>query len=276
MDGAILDQPLPQPGLESMDPFLLIHHWDKPLKGHQQQKETGVGPHPHRGFSPVTLIFKGSVQHRDSRGNNSVVEEGGAQWMNAGMGIIHSERPSHQFAKTGGPFEIIQFWVNTPASYKMNQPEYFPIEQADMPVYKSNDEKITISILTGELDGVVGPIKTFSKQIIGIIKGSEEGSTTLTIPKSYNALIYVLDGKLLLNNSMTIGDKQLALFKDNGDEIIIEALQECRALLLSGEPLGEDVVKSGPFVMNSQTEIMEAMRDYQMGKMGILIEDFNT
>jgi redox-sensitive bicupin YhaK (pirin superfamily) len=274
MGGIFLDQALPIYDIEQIDPFLLIHHWDRPLKGKQHQKETGVGPHPHRGFSPVTIIFKGAVHHRDSRNNNSVVEAGGAQWMNSGMGIIHSERPTKELAEKGGDFEIIQFWVNVPAKYKMEQPEYFPIKNSDMPSIGSEDKNIDLRLLAGNYQGVTGPIKGKSKLLIFIIEAKEGGKISMNIPERFSGLLYQLSGKLLLNNSFSLGNKQMAWFKNNGDEILIECKESSRAVLLAGEPIGEEVTASGPFVMNTHSEILKAMRDYQMGKMGILVEDF--
>ena len=128
MGGIILDQPLPYPGVEQIDPFLLIHHFEDYLPGDQDQKDLGVGPHPHRGFSPVTFIFEGEVHHRDSRGNEGIVSKGGTQWMDSGMGIVHSERPSQEMAERGGSYEIIQFWVNSPSSAKGNQPKILCIK----------------------------------------------------------------------------------------------------------------------------------------------------
>ena len=274
MDGVLLDQPLPQPGLDHIDPFLLIHHVDTALKGNQLQKDTGVGPHPHRGFSPVTLIFKGAIRHQDSRGNDHVVREGGAQWMNAGMGIIHSERPDVKLAEQGGPFEIIQFWVNTPAQNKMDQPDYFPVNRDEMPTIQSGDKLVELALISGTLNGREGPVKSKTPQIIATIDAKVGGSIELNVPSTFNSLLYLLDGKLKLNSSFNVSAKQLVWFKDNGDFINIECSEECRAILLAGIPINEDVVSSGPFVMNSHAEILEAMRDYQMGKMGILIENF--
>ena len=127
MGGHLLDQPLPVQGVEMIDPFLLIHHWNEPLAKGGRQSELGVGPHPHRGFSPVTFIFKGSVRHQDSIGNTAVISSGGTQWMHAGNGIVHSERPGIELVKNGGEQEFIQFWVNTPAKYKMEAPTTCPL-----------------------------------------------------------------------------------------------------------------------------------------------------
>lgn len=275
MGGIILDQAMPVEGLEHLDPFLLIHHWDRPLKGGQKQSEVGVGPHPHRGFSPVTLIYKGSVQHRDSRGNNSIIGPGGAQWMNSGKGIVHSERPDVKLAKEGGDFEIIQFWVNLPSASKMIEPEYIPITSDEIPVITNDDGKIQIGIVAGEMSGKQGPTKTYSELLICKIDAQKNGKTKLQVPEEYNALIYQLDGKFLLNEHFTINAKQLVHLKNNGNQVEIECLEESRAILLAGKPIAEPIATYGPFVMNDQSEILHAMRDYESGRMGVLHENFD-
>ena len=160
MGGIIVEQPLPSHGIDQVDPFLLIHHWDSPLPGGQDQREVGVGPHPHRGFSPVTFIFKGDLQHQDSLGNNAIVSDGGTQWMHAGMGVTHSERPSAKMAMEGGELEFIQFWVNTPAAHKMSPATYLPIDQEQTPVL--SDENGYVAVVAGEYRGIKGPAPTFS------------------------------------------------------------------------------------------------------------------
>ena len=142
MGGHLLDQPLPVPGIESIDPFLLIHHWDEPVSPGGQQSDMGVGPHPHRGFSPVTFVFKGTLRHQDSQGNSAVISDGGTQWMHAGRGIIHSERPGIDLVKNGGDQEFIQFWVNTPSKYKMETPYYLPITDEGTPKIKENRKPV--------------------------------------------------------------------------------------------------------------------------------------
>jgi redox-sensitive bicupin YhaK (pirin superfamily) len=273
MGGIILDQPLPNQFMDQLDPFLLIHHWDDKLKGNQKQNEAGVGPHPHRGFSPVTLIFKGGVHHQDSRGNNSVVKEGGTQWMFAGLGITHSERPYKELAEQGGDFEIIQFWVNVPAKFKMQQPYYKPITKEETPVFVSEDKKVQVGIVSGKFKDIVGAIESFTPVTTLRMNFEKNGKIDLTIPSSHNTLIYLLNGHLRINNE-TVTSKELVWFNNDDEEITIEAIQPTRAILLSGEPIGEEVVSYGPFVVNTHTQVMEAIRDAQIGKMGVLIEKF--
>jgi redox-sensitive bicupin YhaK (pirin superfamily) len=273
MGSIILDQPLPNKFLDQIDPFLLIHHWDNELKGGQLQKEVGVGPHPHRGFSPVTLIFKGGIQHRDSRGNNSVVTEGGTQWMFAGRGITHSERPLKELAENGGTLEFIQFWVNVPAKNKMEQPYYKAIQKDETSTYLSEDEKVEVAVVSGEFNVVKGKVDTFIPINTLRFNLLKNGEIEFDIPKEHNALFYLLKGNVLINDEREIKSKDLVHFENDDSKIKITAKEDGYGILLSGKPIGEEVASYGPFVMNTQTEIMEALRDSQMGKMGVLIEE---
>jgi redox-sensitive bicupin YhaK (pirin superfamily) len=274
MGGIILDQPLPNKFMEQIDPFLLIHHWDDKLKGGQSQNEVGVGPHPHRGFSPVTLIFNGGVQHRDSRGNDSVVTEGGTQWMFAGRGITHSERPLKELAKNGGRLEFIQFWVNVPAKNKMEKPYYKAVQKDETSTYSSKDRKVEVAVVSGELNGIKGNINTHTQLNTLRFSFLKDGKMEFNIPKEHNALFYLLKGDVLINDKREIKSKDLVHFENDDSKIKITAKEAGYGILLSGAPIGEEVSSYGPFVMNTQTEIMEALRDSQMGKMGVLIEEF--
>lgn len=272
MGGMPIRQPLPTQQVQQVDPFLLLHHANIKAPSHIDPDDAGVGPHPHRGFSPVTFIFQGGVHHRDSRGNDSVVYAGGAQWMNAGMGIIHSERPPYDIHEIGGRQEIIQLWINTPAKNKMDQPSYFPLQANDVPSTQSPDGRVTVNVFAGEVAGVAGKIPTLSPVNAATISARKGGKMVIPLPSTHNALLYLLDGKITMDGYGLTDGLHAVVLEKGADGISFEALDDTRMLLLSGEPLGEKVVSYGPFVMNSQTEIMEAMRDYQMGKMGVLIE----
>ena len=272
MGGHLLDQPLPTEGVTSLDPFLLIHHWHNHLPGRQRPQEAGVGPHPHRGFSPVTFIFKGAVEHRDSLGQRATVEAGGTQWMFAGRGITHSERFPKKLVKTGGELEFIQFWVNVPSADKMKAPFYKPISKEETPLVEEENSKIWV--VSGEYNGIKGVAPTYTPQTLLRGELKIKGGITISIPASYNTLIYVLEGGLKIDGK-TVLTKDMAIFENDGQEINIEATADTRYILLSGEPINEPVVQYGPFVMGNQTEVMEAMRDAQIGKMGILIEEFD-
>jgi hypothetical protein len=272
MGGMPIRQPLPSQQVEQIDPFLLLHHANIKAPTHIDPDDAGVGPHPHRGFSPVTFIFQGGVHHRDSRGNDSVIYAGGAQWMNAGMGIIHSERPPHNIHDIGGRQEIIQLWINTPAKHKMDQPAYYPLAADQAPAFASDDGKVTGKVFSGEVRGVKGPIPSQAIVNAATLEFEKDGRVSIPVPNNHNALIYLLDGKLQIDNFGLVEGLHLVHFKNDGESIALTAAERTRALFLTGLPLNEEVVSYGPFVMNTQTQILEAMRDYQMGKMGVLIE----
>lgn len=270
MGGMPIRQPFPTHNVQQIDPFLLLHHADVKVPTHLDPDHAGVGPHPHRGFSPVTFIFKGGVHHRDSRGNDSVVYEGGAQWMNAGMGVIHSERPPVDIHEKGGRQEIIQLWINTPAAHKMDQPAYFPLASEDVP--QRTSDKVVLKVFAGEIDGLKGTIPSYTDVNAATVELKKGGKFSAALPADHNVVIYLLDGRVNLDGYGLVEGLNAVLFKKDGEGIGFEALEDTRVLLLTGKPLDEKVVSHGPFVMNNQTQILEAMRDYQMGKMGVLIE----
>ncbi len=264
MGGKPIRQPFPTQQVEQIDPFLLLHHHAN-VEGEQFE---GVGAHPHRGFSPVTFIFEGSLRHQDSRGNDSIVSAGGIQWMNAGMGIVHSERPVDLEA----PLELIQLWVNSPAAHKMDQPQYIPVTAAEAAVYISEDGLAKVNVFSGELlnaKGKINPLSPVNAATVYIKKG---GKLSIPVPADHQVFMYLLDGKISVANYGLVEAKNTVVFSNDGEGIVFEALADTRTLLMTGKPLNEKTVSYGPFVMNTQTQIMEAMRDYQMGKMGVLIE----
>lgn len=273
MGGMPVRQPFPTSNVDQIDPFLLLHHADIKVPKHVDVSHAGVGPHPHRGFSPVTFIFKGGVHHRDSRGNNSVVYEGGAQWMNAGMGVIHSERPPKDIHEKGGRQEIIQLWINTPAEHKMDTPFYHPVHAKDALTFNTADGKVKAQLFSGELFGLRSDTPTLSSVNAATLYLSKDSLIEIPFPENHNALLYLLDGKINVNGYGMVEGLNAVVFNNDGEGIALNALEDTRALLLSGVPLNEKVVSYGPFVMNSQTQILEAMRDYQMGRMGVLIEE---
>lgn len=260
-------QPLPSAKVDFLDPFILLHHAHVVLDTDTDLKHVGVGPHPHRGFSPVTFVFKGATHHRDSRGHSHVVEEGGTQWMHAGMGIIHSERPASY------EMEIIQLWINVPSKFKFQQPAYFPLAKNDTPVYFNHEKTVEIRVVSGSLMGISGPVPSVTPVNAAMLTLQPGGKVFVEIPEDHNCFIYLLDGKLKLSETREVTGLHMAVLGKNGNGIQLEALEPTRALLMSGEPIEEKLATHGPFVMNNETEIMEAYRDYRMGKMGILIEE---
>ncbi|NNF35040.1 MAG: pirin family protein [Saprospiraceae bacterium] len=265
-----LKQPLPTRKLTHADPFLLLHHVG-PLD--QQPGESSVldiGGHPHRGFEPVTFIFKGKVHHRDSRGNDSIINAGGVQWMTAGMGIVHSESAPKEWVEEGGQLELIQLWVNLPSHLKMSQPRYQGFQEEDIPTIEINNGKSTINVIAGTLMGRKGPVDSVTGIHASTITIKAESELVLDLIPEHNTVVYQIEGKALINDQESAA-YNLSHFPDHYENISIKAEEYSRFLVVSGEPINEPVTQHGPFVMNNQTEILEAMRDYQMGKMGILI-----
>lgn len=274
--GAIqIDQPLPQVGLDQIDPFLLIHHWSDEFAGNQHPRDLGVGPHPHRGFSPVTVIFEGAIHHRDSLGTSSIVGAGGVQWMVAGKGITHSERPPAALADEGGKFEIIQFWVNLPQADKMRPPVYHAMHSEDIPTREVDG--VRLAVIAGEWSDVQSALQTPHAVDVYRLDFGQDTQIELTLRDGYDTALYQLDGAISVNDNVTRHGKHLYhIPMEDSRTVHIHADQATRVLLLSGRPLNEKVSQYGPFVMNNQREIMEAIRDAQIGKMGVLIEEFDT
>ncbi|HYC85515.1 MAG TPA: pirin family protein [Chryseosolibacter sp.] len=273
MGGLPVRQPFPTSNVEQIDPFLLLHHADIKVPTLVDPRHAGVGPHPHRGFSPVTFIFKGGVHHRDSRGNDSVVYEGGAQWMNAGRGLIHSERPPDDIHQRGGRQEIIQLWLNSPSGAKMDEPTYQPVLANQVGRVVSDDGRVSLQIFAGKFFDVAGPIAGRDDVQAATLYFEKDGQISIPLPPGHNAFLYLLDGKLNIDGYGPVEGLHTVVFARNGEGITLHALGNTRALLVSGAPLNEKVVAHGPFVMNSETQILEAMRDFQIGKMGVLIEE---
>ena len=255
------------------DPFLVFHHAETVIDKNIPISQQGVGPHPHRGFSPVSFIYRGGVHHRDSRGNNSVIYEGGTQWMNTGMGVIHSERVPDDIFEHGGEQELLQVWVNSPAKNKMDQPAYYPSAKDETPTVSSTDGLVTLRVPAGNLEGVKGKIPTLTNVTTIMGEAKKGGRYRFNFPKSQNTLLYVLKGNILVHETTEVHSKELVLFNNDGELFTITANEDSLFFVGSGEPINEPIEARGPFVMNTSTEIMEAYRDYQLGKMGVLIEE---
>ena len=266
-----LRQPLPTQGLENVDPFILLHHYG-PYAISEFNNPFDLGPHPHRGFEPITLLFKGEQLHRDSLGNEMTVKAGGVQWTTAGRGIIHAEAPTKEFVKRGGDLEGIQLWLNLPTKYKMMTPNYQHLEDEQIPKLFSEDKKVQLNIVAGHQKEVLGNITTQTEVNVFTAIAQEKGKIEIDIPKHHKSLIYLLEGEIVVNAKqvLTKGNHQMVTFNTDGDLIEFEATEKSTLLILSGAPINEKVTQYGPYVMNTQTEILEAMRDFKQGKMGYL------
>jgi len=273
MGGILLDQALPHQAADQIDPFLLVHHLEHTYPKGTNQAEVGVPPHPHRGFAPVSFVFKGGVHHRDSLDKSSVIYSGGTQWMHAGKGIVHSERPAKEVADAGETWELIQFWVNAPAKYKMTAPYYVPLEKKDTPSVTENG--VELGVVTGNYKNLKGPIEPYTPMLALRLNFEKDGTVEIPVPASFNGFVYLLDGGLMYNNETQLKSKDLAWLANDGDTLTLKATEKTRAILLAGEPINEPIATYGPFVMNTQSEILQAMRDYQGGKMGTVNEKFD-
>ncbi len=273
MGGFPVKQALPTQKVQQWDPFLLLHHAKVKYSNHRLAKHQGVGPHPHRGFSPVTFVIEGEVQHRDSWGNNQIAKEGEVQWMHAGAGIVHSERPTEALIESQGQQEIVQLWINSPALKKMIPPAYSYVPDKSMSVFSSEDQKISNKLIAGNYGNLSGKVVPQSELLVIWSIGDQGGTQQLSIPKGFSSMLYLIKGEIALKGYGLIEGENLAVFDHGGDVIDMTFKQNGQFLLLCGKPIDEVVTQSGPYVMNTQTEILEAMRDYQMGKFGILIEE---
>jgi len=267
-----LRQPLPSEGIENVDPFILLHHYG-PYAISEFNNPFDLGPHPHRGFEPITLLFQGEQFHRDSLGNEMVVKAGDVQWTTAGHGIVHAEAPTKEFVKKGGTLEGIQLWLNLPAKDKLMPPNYQHLEAAQIPKIFSEDQKVQLNVIAGNQKDQTGLIKTQTTVNVFTAEAQENGMLDVDIPQNHQSLIYVLDGTVLVNDTKVLkkGENQMIVFNQDGNSIHFKAKTTSTILILSGEPILEKVTQYGPYVMNTQTEILEAMRDYQQGKWDICI-----
>ncbi len=266
-----LRQPFPTQHIDTIDPFILLHHYG-PYEISETHNPFDLGPHPHRGFEPITFLIQGEQLHRDSLGHESVVKAGDVQWTTAGRGIIHAEAPTKAFVKQGGVLEGIQLWLNLPAAKKMMPAQYQHVAHADFRTLSSKDAKVDIQIIAGELEGVYGRIQTQTAVNAFMIYMKAGGQYDIAIPKAQQSTVYLLKGAVTVNTKteLKLNENQLVCFHQDGEGFALHANEDSMLLCLSGTPLEEPVTTYGPYVMNTQTEIMEAMRDYQMGKMGFL------
>jgi len=251
-----------------ISPFLMLDfnaEYDFPAS----DKQRGVDVHPHKGFETVTIAYKGSVAHHDSTGNSGIINPGDVQWMTAGSGILHKEYHEEAYSKKGGPFEMVQLWVNLPKASKSVAPHYQPITASQMGKVELADNAGTVNVIAGEYNGVKGPAFTYSPVSMFDIKLNKGGKAQFSLPAEYNTALLLINGSAAINGS-DAPEHSFVLFKNEGEAIEVEAKENAVLLLLSGEPINEPIASYGPFVMNTQAEIYEAIAEYQAGKFGEL------
>ena len=254
---------------QDLSPFLLLDYAG-PREFPATESRLGVGPHPHRGFETVTIVYSGEVEHRDSSGGGGHIGPGDVQWMTAASGLIHEEFHGREYARRGGRFEMVQLWVNLPAKFKMTPPRYQAITRDMIPVVNLNDGAASLRIIAGQYGDTQGPANSFSPVNVWDLEIHRDTSVSIDVPDAHTKLLVVLQGTVRIDDNRPVNTAEVAMFERNGDQIRIHADKGVKALLLSGEPLGESIVGYGPFVMNTQAEIHQAITDFQNGKLGQL------
>ena len=271
--GFLVRRPFPKASFSEFDPFLLLDEMGPMELAPGEAK--GAPDHPHRGFETVTYMLSGDMEHRDSRGHAGRLRAGDVQWMTAGAGVIHSEMPASEFAREGGRMHAFQLWVNLPQRDKMTKPRYQEIPNSQIPKATSGDGLVTVSVIAGEAMGEKAVIETRTPIIYLHYRIKPGGAVTQQVPATYNTFAYVVDGEGLFGaESERAGDGQMVLLAQDGDEVRIENPADAQAtlevLLIGGVPLNEPVARYGPFVMNTQAEIRQAIEDYRQGRMGTI------
>ncbi|MDO5101895.1 MAG: pirin family protein [Lautropia sp.] len=255
-------------GVAERSPFLMLDYAAPttfaPNTGHRR----GVGQHPHRGFETVTIVYEGEVEHRDSTGAGGVIGRGDVQWMTAGGGIIHEEFHSERYSREGGPFEMVQLWVNLPAKDKMTPAHYQGITDAQIPAVALPNDAGQVRVIAGEFGEGQGPAKTYSPMNVLDVRLKAGATAELDQPEGWSTLLVVLDGTVMVNGETVLRKAEMATLSHEGSGVRIEANGDAKLLLLAGEPIDEPVVGYGPFVMNTQAEIRQAIEDFNSGRFG--------
>lgn len=249
----------------TVSPFLLLDHLGPgTLKPTQLRK--GVDEHPHRGFETVTIMFKGELEHRDTTGGGGVIYAGDVQWMTAASGIQHKEVFSEAFSKTGGPFEMLQLWVNLPAKDKMNPPRYQSLSNNSIPKVAFADDAGYVRVIAGEYAGHVGPAETHTPMQVYDVFIKQGQTVQLPAQAGDTTLIYMRSGRaVFVGSADELEDNHMAVMSSLGGQVEITALRDCKLLYLSAAPLNEPIYGRGYFVMNSYEEILQCYEDLKNG-----------
>ena len=271
-DGFNIRRPLPSRSVRQVSPFLLLDHAGPQHIAPTTGAPGGVDQHPHRGFETVTVLYQGALEHRDNQGNYGKLRAGDVQWMTAGRGIIHEEKHAADFAATGGTLELIQLWVNLPAEHKMTDPAYQDIAESDIPVVDLDGGRLRV--VAGSYEGTEGAATTFTDLNLWDAQLDAGSEIELPMPNTHQVSIYLRSGSLVITNPEEDSEReprailpgQLAVLTGTGDRLAIRAMEHSELLILTGEPINEPVATYGPFVMNTQREIMQALEDYREGR----------
>lgn len=249
-------------GKKELSPFLMLDY-GMPSQFKPTEEILGVGMHPHRGFETVTIAFQGRLQHRDTAGNHGEIGPGDVQWMTAGSGVLHEELHAPSFRQSGGTLQMLQLWVNLPAELKMTAPRYQTIENQSIPVVNLSSAKVRV--ISGTFEDVSGPALSFTPINLWDVQLSK-GVTALSLPADYTSAVFVMEGTVTVNGAQTVSDPTLVLLNSEGTDVELSVNESARVIILNGEPIDEPVVGYGPFVMNTQEQIVQALNDYSAGR----------
>lgn len=249
-------------GKRELSPFLMLDY-GMPSQFKPTDEILGVGMHPHRGFETVTIAFQGRLQHRDTAGNHGEIGPGDVQWMTAGSGVLHEELHAPAFRKSGGTLQMLQLWVNLPADLKMTDPQYQTLENDNIPVVSLDSARIRV--ISGALGETKGPAKTFTPINLWDVQLAA-GTVNLSVPENYTTALFLMEGKVTVNGAQEVDNPTLVLLEREGSDISVSATSDARFIVLNGQPIDEPVVGYGPFVMNTQEQIVQAMKDYSAGR----------
>lgn len=254
---------------ERMDPFLMLDYNSKYVFPPSQIPK-GVGVHPHKGFETVTIAYHGRVEHGDSSGGGGIIGEGDVQWMTAGNGVLHKEFHETTWSREGGLFQMIQLWINLPAKDKTTNPKYQALANTDFSRFTLEDNKGYVEVIAGDFEGTKGIATTFTPIEMYNLKAKAATEVTFSIPAPYNTFVLVLEGSITINGKDAVSEDHLALMANNGNEFTIKVNEDAVVFIAGGQPIHEPIVHYGPFVMNTEQEINEAIEEFQSGKYGHL------
>src|SRR5688572_23240317 len=250
-----------------LSPFLLLDYAG-PYKFDPASQPRGVGQHPHRGFETVTIVYEGEVEHRDSTGAGGKIGPGDVQWMTAASGILHEEFHSHDFTRAGGSLEMVRLWGNLPARDKVGGAGDQIRVNSDIPAAELPGAAGTVRVIAGDYNGHRGPARTFTAIDVWDVRLNQGRSARFTLPEGRTLALVVLRGTVMVNGTEVAREAQMVTLDRDGRDAVVEANTDATVLLLSGEPIDEPIVGYGPFVMNTQQEISQAVVDFNSGKFG--------
>jgi redox-sensitive bicupin YhaK (pirin superfamily) len=259
----------PRMNMKRMDPFIMLDYNSK-YNFPPSEIPKGVGVHPHRGFETVTIAYQGKVEHHDSSGGGGIIGSGDVQWMTAASGVLHKEFHETEWSKKGGIFQMVQLWVNLPAKDKMSSPKYQSIVNNEMAKVVLPLNAGIVEVIAGEFNGTKGSASTFSPLNILNSKLNKNGKVNFNMPSHFNTAVLVIEGEIIINKTEKVETDHLALMANDGENFTVEATENAIVLILSGEPLNEPIAAHGPFVMNTQQQLIDAFNDYNTGKFGYL------